>query len=82
MANQRSTNKADARDLRQDDFAAERMGSNRLEGNDQLNVRNERHAVADERRDADSMEDSFRKLDKDARARLDLNKGATKREKG
>jgi hypothetical protein len=68
------------RNLREGDFASDRMGRNRLQGDDQQSVRNERHAQPDERREADrDMEESFRKLDKDARARLDLGKGATRR---
>lgn len=68
--------KQDPGKLREPDIDADRMGRNSLQGDDQQSVRNERQAMPDEREQADEMEDSFRKLDKEARARLDLNKGA------
>lgn len=70
--------KQDPGKLREPDFDGDRMGRNSLQGDDQQSVRNERQAMPDEREQTDDMEDSFRKLDKDARARLDLNKGATR----
>ncbi|MBX9462915.1 MAG: hypothetical protein KL840_08080 [Aquamicrobium sp.] len=54
----------------------ERMGRNALQGDDQKNVRNERRSQPDERGQADDIDESFDKLDKDKRARADLNKGA------
>jgi len=66
--------------LSEGDLDSDRMGRNRLQGDDQQSVRNERQAQPDERQEADEMEDSFRKLDKDARARTDLGKGATRRQ--
>ncbi len=66
-------------DLGETDLAQERMGRNSLQGNDQENVRNERHAVPDVKREPDEdVTASFRKMDKDVRARTDLNKGATR----
>lgn len=64
-------------DFTETDLAQDRMGKNSLQGNDQENVRNERHAMPEGKRDPDrSVEESFRKMDKDVRARTDLNKGA------
>ncbi len=57
------------------DLASERMGRNRLQGDDQSNVRNERKAVPDVKQETDSVIESFEKLDKDKRAREDLGKG-------
>lgn len=53
----------------------ERMGRNSLQADDQDNVRNERHAQADAREDADEVMESFSKMDKETRARKDLGKG-------
>lgn len=64
------------RRLDETDIASELMGDNQLQGNDQRSVRNQRRAVPDVRNDTDSIEESFAKLDKDARARSDLGKGA------
>ncbi|MFP1631831.1 hypothetical protein ACLB6G_08850 [Zhengella sp. ZM62] len=65
-------------DLRESDFAEERMGNNRLQGNDQESVHNQRHAVPEVKQEADDVMESFEKLDKDKRARDDLNKGVRK----
>lgn len=64
-----------ASNLRETDLANDRMGKNRLQGDDQTSVRNERHAEPDARRDPDEVMESFKKLDKDKRARADLGKG-------
>jgi hypothetical protein len=64
--------------LSETDLAQDKMGRNSLQGDDQSSVRNERQAVPDVKQDADSVLESFRKLDKDERARKDLNKGATR----
>ncbi|MCD7059440.1 hypothetical protein [Pelagibacterium xiamenense] len=66
------------RDDRPDEFeyAQDIQGKNRLHGDDQHNVRNQRQAQADARGDTDDLLESFEKLDKDVRARTDLNKGA------
>lgn len=61
--------------LSQADLAADEMGDNSLQGDDQANVRNERHAVPDTRTEADGVIESFDKLDKDKRAEKDLGKG-------
>lgn len=66
-------------ELSESDLAQERMGRNSLQGNDQENVRNERHAMPEGKRlPDDNVEESFRKMDKEVRARTDLNKGATR----
>ncbi|MCT7375155.1 hypothetical protein [Chelativorans salis] len=73
------TNDARKRDragqMRSTDLANERMGKNRLQGDDQTSVRNQRHAQPKARREADETMESFEKLDKDKRARTDLGKG-------
>jgi hypothetical protein len=61
--------------LTRSDIASEEMGRNSLQGDNQANVRNERHAVPDVKTDTDGVVESFRKLDKDTRAREDLGKG-------
>ncbi|UUP16757.1 hypothetical protein [Nitratireductor thuwali] len=71
--------KADtAKEVRETDLAQERMGKNRLQGDDQLSVRNQRHATPDSKSKPDDLVESFEKLDKDKRARRDLGKGARK----
>jgi len=62
-------------DLKESDLAADIMGDNDLQGDDQANVRNQRRAVPDVKQDADGVIESFEKLDKDERARRDLGKG-------
>ena len=57
------------------DIAADEMGRNSLQGNDQENVRNQRHAVPDAKTETDWIVESFKKLDKEKRAREDLGKG-------
>ncbi|WIY52247.1 hypothetical protein O9Z70_12335 [Devosia sp. YIM 151766] len=61
--------------LSESDLAAERMGRNSLQGDDQTNVPNQRQAVPDENQETDGVIESFEKLDKDKRARDDLGKG-------
>lgn len=63
------------RGLTETDLASERMGKNKLQGDDQANVRNERQAVPNVKTETDSLIESFEKLDKDHRAREDLGKG-------
>jgi hypothetical protein len=62
-------------DLTEADLAGRKMGNNKLQGNDQLSVRNQRHAVPDVKQETDEVIDSLEKLDKDERARRDLGKG-------
>jgi len=63
------------RKLTRSDIASEEMGRNSLQGDDQANVRNQRQAVPDVKTETDGVVESFRKLDKDVRAREDLGKG-------
>ena len=56
------------------DIASDRMGNNRLQGDDQSNVRNQRQAVPDIRDEADGVIESFQKMDEDAHARKNLGK--------
>ncbi|UOM35917.1 hypothetical protein [Acuticoccus sp. I52.16.1] len=66
----------DAERIGETDIAGDVMGNNRLQGDDQLNVHNQRQAVPDAKltADADPVE-SARLQDKDARAEAELNKG-------
>jgi hypothetical protein len=75
----RATTRPDPKKLSESDLDNERMGRNRLQGDHQRSVRNERQTQPEERQQADDMEESFRKVDKDARARLDLGKGSTRK---
>ena len=61
--------------LTRTDLASDVMGDNALQGNDQANVRNQRHAQPDARQNADGVIESFEKLDNDVRAERDLGKG-------
>ncbi|TCD15097.1 hypothetical protein [Oricola cellulosilytica] len=62
-------------DLQRADLASREMGDNDLQGDDQANVRNQRHAVPDVKTEADDVIESFEKMDKDVRAKEDLGKG-------
>lgn len=58
------------------DLFQQKKGDNKLQGNDQSNVRDERHAQAEAKREPDSrVRESFEKMDKDHRAREELGKG-------
>lgn len=61
--------------LTDDDFAADKMGRNSLQGDDQRHVRNQRHDQAEATSQEDDVLGSFEKLDKEVRAEKDLNKG-------
>jgi hypothetical protein len=61
--------------LTEADLANRKMGDNDLQGDDQLNVRNQRHAVPDTKLETDRIVESLEKLDKDVRAKRDLGKG-------
>lgn len=67
--------KKTSRGLTETDFAAERMGSNKLQADDQGNVQNQRHAAPEVKKETDGVVESFEKLEKDHRARTDLGKG-------
>jgi hypothetical protein len=60
--------------LTESDLAQDKMGRNSLQGDDQARVRNQRHAVPDEKAETDDIRESLRKLDKHVRAREDLGK--------
>lgn len=51
------------------DLAQDIQGRNKLQGDDQSHVRNERHAVPDERKETESVVESFEHLDPRKRAR-------------
>lgn len=70
--------KSDPAKLTEADLANRKMGDNDLQGDDQANVRNQRHAVPDTRLETDSIKESLRKLDKNVRAKRDLGKGNRK----
>lgn len=59
----------------ENDLAQDKMGNNQLQGNDQSNVRNQRHAQPDTKTETDGVIESLEKLDKDIRAKRDLGKG-------
>lgn len=54
--------------LLETDLANEKMGNNQLQGNDQEDVRNQRHAVPDARREPEEIIESFEKMDPKVRA--------------
>lgn len=56
------------------DIANELKGDNALQGNDQGNVRSERHAQAGATGDTDELLESFKKTDKHYRAEADARK--------
>lgn len=66
---------ADARNVIEGDLASRKMGDNALQGDDQANVRNQRHAVPDQKAETDDVIEGLKKLDKDVRAKRDLGKG-------
>lgn len=55
--------------LTETDIAQRRMGDNQLQGNDQEDVRNQRHAVPDVKPDAEGVVESFENMDPAVRAR-------------
>ncbi len=64
-----------ASDVSESDLAQEKMGRNKLQGNDQSQVRNQRHAVPGVKQETDGIIESLEKLDDDVRAERDLGKG-------
>jgi hypothetical protein len=78
MQNQNRRSRVDETETTEETLDNERMGRNSLQGDDQESVRNERRSLPDGRSQADDLEESFEKLDKDERAKKDLNKGARK----
>ncbi len=53
--------------LIESDFADEKMGKNSMQGNDQSQVRNQRHAIPGAKAEAEGVVESFRKEDKHER---------------
>lgn len=53
----------------QDDMASEMKGRNSLQGNDQRNVRNQREAVPDVKRETEGVVESFEKTEEHLRSR-------------
>lgn len=76
MQDNKQRDRTRERDTTEATIDNERMGRNSLQGDEQESVRNERQSQPDERGQADDMDESFDKLDKEKRARADLNKGA------
>ena len=70
----RKAGKDKAETLTETDIAPEKMGRNKLQGDDQEQVHNQRQAVPDEKTETDGIIESLQKLDKDERARRDLGK--------
>jgi len=65
-----------AHELTETDFASKKMGRNTLQGDDQRNVHNQRHAVPGVKDEADSgVMETLEKSDKNVRAERDLGKG-------
>jgi hypothetical protein len=63
-------------DLTESDFANEKMGHNKMQGDDQRNVPRQRHAVPGVKTKADAdPNETMEKTDKNVRARRDLGKG-------
>ena len=52
----------------QDDIASDIKGKNSLQGNGQDRVHNERHAVAEEKRETEGLIESFENMDPKVRA--------------
>lgn len=75
MSNDKHEKAKRASEVTETDLAQDKMGNNQLQGDDQLSVTNQRHAVPNVKTDADELLESFEKLDKDVRAERDLGKG-------
>ena len=57
------------------DLASDIMGDNALQGDDQLNVQNERKAQAEALQEATGVVESAKRQDKDYRAQTEMGKG-------
>jgi hypothetical protein len=55
--------------LDEDDFAGEMKGRNKLHGNDQSRVHNQRRTQAEEKRETEGLIESFENIDPKTRAR-------------
>lgn len=54
----------DAHDMTETDLAAEKMGNNQLQGDDQLNVQNERHAQAEVTTETESVMEGLKRRER------------------
>ncbi len=70
--------KRKASELTESDFANEKMGNNQLQGDDQASVRNQRHAVAGVKQEAEGVIESLENLDPKVRADRAREDRATK----
>lgn len=73
-AKERGLRKA-ARKISEDDLYNRKMGDNKLQGDDQTSVHNQRQATPDSQQEPKEVMETFAEMDKDARARADLGKG-------
>ncbi len=65
------------------DLFQQKKGDNKLQGDDQESVRDQRHAQPDAKREPDArVRESFEKMDKDHRAEEELGKGNRSSGKG
>jgi len=55
----------DAHDVTETDLAADKMGNNQLQGDDQENVHNERHAQAEVTTETDSVMEGLKRKDRE-----------------
>lgn len=62
------------RTLTDTDLAQDKMGRNSLQCNDQVDVQNQRHAVAGVKQEAEDVIESFRRIDKNTRAEKESGK--------
>jgi len=78
MSNTDNTPRAtpDNTKISESDLANDTMGNNQLQGNDQLNVQNQRQAVPDVKQKTEGVVESFENMDPETRAeRENSNKG-------
>lgn len=54
----------DAHDMTETDLAADKMGNNQLQGDDQVNVQNQRHAQAEVTTDTDTILEGLKRKEK------------------
>jgi len=63
-----------AYELSETDFAQKRMGNNKLQGDDQEHVRNQRKAVPGVKKKTEGVVESFEKMDGEARVSRERNR--------
>lgn len=70
MANKKERQvRGDASKVLETDLANDKMGNNELQGNDQEDVRNQRHAVPDAKVETEGVIESFENMDPKLRAK-------------